>query len=147
MAIIIFMGFSQLFHSYKCHFQVSLNNLKIRFIPQNPMVGFLTEIQRHKRKTLATWKLHWAWASCVSLITNLLSLSQEEAFIGFLFSSISEPVFALLFDTTQGMGQGGGFYGLIQLPSLQTPSPACTLSHGHFAPDSSFPAVKAHKDI
>ena len=141
------MGFSQLFHSYKCHFQVSLNNLKIRFIPQNPMVGFLTEIQRHKRKTLATWKLHWAWASCVSLITNLLSLSQEEAFIGFLFSSISEPVFALLFDTTQGMGQGGGFYGLIQLPSLQTPSPACTLSHGHFAPDSSFPAVKAHKDI
>ena len=147
MAIIIFMGFSQLFHSYKCHFQVSLNNLKIRFIPQNPMVGFLTEIQRHKRKTLATWKLHWAWASCVSLITNLLSLSQEEAFIGFLFSSISEPVFALLFDTTQGMGQGGGFYGLIQLPSLQTPSPACTLSHGHFAPDSSFPAFKAHKDI
>lgn len=147
MAIIIFMGFSQLFHSYKYHFQVSLNNLKIRFIPQNPMVGFLTEIQRHKRKTLATWKLHWAWASCVSLITNLLSLSQEEAFIGFLFSSISEPVFALLFDTTQGMGQGGGFYGLIQLPSLQTPSPACMLSHGHFAPDSSFPAVKAHKDI
>ena len=76
------------------------------------MVGFLTEIQRHKRKTLATWKLHWAWASCVSLITNPLSLSQEEAFIGFLFSSISEPVFALLFDTTQGMGQGGTRYNI-----------------------------------
>lgn len=146
MAIIIFMGFSQLFHSYKYHFQISLNNLKIRFIPQNPMVGFLTEIQRHKRRMLATWKLHWTWASCVSLITNL-SLSQEEAFTGFLFSSISEPVFALLFDTTQVMGQGGGCYGLIQLPSLQTPSPACTRSRGHFGPDSASPAVKAHKDI
>ena len=79
----------------KHHFQVSLNNLKIRF---------LTEIKRHKRKMLATWKLHWTWASWVSLITNLLSLGQEEAFMGILFSSISEPVCALLFDTTRYFG-------------------------------------------
>lgn len=60
---------------------------------------------------LATWKPQWTWASCISLITNLLPLSQEEAFIGILFSLISECVFALLLDTTQGMGQGGGSMG------------------------------------
>ena len=106
-------NFYGLFTVIKHHFQVSLNYLKIKCIPQNPLVGFLTEIQRHKRKMLATWKPQWMWTSCISLITNLLPLSQEEAFIGILFSLISECVFALLLDTTQGMGQGGVFYGLI----------------------------------